>query len=117
MTSNKKLKTLFFVTCIVAAELTAFTFLQKSLDSKKNEMFHLISAILLFGLVVPLAFRETLRGNPIAIANLYWIIASAIGSVIIGYWVFKQTLSTKDFIAIGLLIIATLVQFYGNSSS
>lgn len=106
-----------WVTFIVAAELAAFALLQKSVDSPKNRALYITTAILLFGLVVPLSFREMLRGSQIAIANLYWIVASQIGSVALGYFVFKQKLATKDYAAIGLLLLATMVQVFGPSQS
>ena len=106
--------TLFWITCIVAAELLAFALLQKSVDSTKNAAFYITTSILLFGLVVPLAFRETLKGNQIAISNLYWIIASQIGSMALGYFAFRQTLSLREYSAVGLLIIATLILFSGS---
>ena len=106
-----KISTLVWITCIVAAELVAFALLQKTVDSPKNAALYITISILLFGLVVPLAFRETLKGNKIAISNLYWIIASQFGSVILGYWVFKQSLSSREYAAIGLLVLATIVQF------
>jgi hypothetical protein len=109
MTSS--LRTILWITCIVIAELVAFALLQTSVDSPKYATLYIIIAILLFGIVVPIAFRETLKGNNIAVSNLYWIIGSQIGSVILGYLIFKQNLSRKEYIAIFLLILATLVLF------
>jgi hypothetical protein len=106
--------TLFWITCIVAAELLAFALLQKSVDSTKNAAFYITTSILLFGLVVPLAFRETLKGNQIAISNLYWILASQIGSMALGYFAFRQTLSLREYSAVGLLLLATLILFSGS---
>jgi hypothetical protein len=57
------LRTLFFVTCIVAAELTAFALLQNSVDTPHRKAFNITVSILLFGIIVPLSFRETLKGN------------------------------------------------------
>lgn len=111
---SEHIRTFFLITCIVAAELTSFALLQKSVDSSKNAYMNISTSILLFGLVVPLAFRETLKGNKIAISNLYWIIASQIGSVVLGYYAFNQNLSTREYFAVALLIIATLVQFSGS---
>jgi multidrug transporter EmrE-like cation transporter len=109
MTST--IKTILWITSIVIAELIAFALLQTSVDSPKHATLYITISILLFGLVVPIAFRETLKGNKIAVSNMYWIIASQIGSVILGYWLFQQHLSTKEYIAIFLLILATLVLF------
>lgn len=106
------LKNLFWVTCIVAAELLAFALLQNSVDNTKHANLNIFFAILLFGLVVPLAFRETLRGTQIAISNLYWIIASSIGSILLGYFAFNQQLKTKEFVAFSLLLLATAVAVF-----
>jgi len=57
---------------------------------------------------------DALKGNKIAISNLYWIIASQIGSVILGYYAFNQSLSTREYFAVALLILATIVQFSGS---
>jgi len=107
--------TLYWIAVIVAAELTSFTLLQKSVDSPHNAKIYIATAMILFGGVVTLAFRETLRGTKIAISNLYWIIASEIGSVILGYAVFKQKLKPKDYAAVSLLILATVVQVSNKS--
>jgi multidrug transporter EmrE-like cation transporter len=111
ISSNGKI--LFWISCIVVAELTAFALLQKSVDSSKNSALYIGIAMLLFGIVVPLAFRETLKGNKIAISNLYWIIASQIGAVLLGYFAYKQTLSSREYVAVGLLLLSAIVQFSG----
>ena len=105
--------TLLWITLIVAAELTAFALLQNSVDSTKHAARNITGAILLFGLVVPLAFRQTLRGTQIAVSNLYWIILSQIGSILLGYFAYNQSLSRKEYIAVGLLLLATAVQVFG----
>jgi multidrug transporter EmrE-like cation transporter len=110
---NEKAKILLYITMIVSAELTAFTLLQKSIDKPDHAALYITTSILLFGLVVPLAFRETLRGTQIAIANLYWIIASVIGSIILGYVVFNQQLSKKEYIVVGVLLAAIAYQVFG----
>lgn len=107
------LKTLFWVTLIVVAELIAFALLQKSIDTAYNRNVNVVFSILLFGLVVPLAFRESLRGNAIAISNLYWIITSLIGSILLGYFAFHQKLAIKDYAAVGLVCVAFAVQIFG----
>lgn len=109
---NTGLKNLFWVSCIIAAELTSFWLLQQSVDKPEKSGIYIFLSILLFGLVVPLAFRETLKGTQIAVANLYWIIASSIGSIILGYFAFNQQLTTKEYVAFALLIGATAVAVF-----
>jgi multidrug transporter EmrE-like cation transporter len=110
--SDDNKKTLFWITIIVAAELTAFVLLQKSIDSKKNRLFYITTSILLFT-IVPLAFRETLKVNSIAMSNFYWIVLSEIGAVIVGYLFFTQKLSTREWIAISLLVLASIITLTG----
>lgn len=64
---------------------------------------------LLFGLVVPLAFRESLKGSKIPISNLYWIVLSEIGALALGYFAFKETLNTKQYVAVALLVVAFIL--------
>ena len=110
---DSNLRTLGWITVIVAAELFAFALLQKSIDSNSNAIFNTVVACILFGLAVPLAFKETLRdGNQIAAANLYWIILSAIGSILVGYLVFKQQLSRRELLSVPLLIAAVTAQMF-----
>ena len=109
---NKNLRTIGWITIIVAAELISFALLQESVNSEKHAFVYTLLACLLFGLAVPLAFKETLRdGNEIAAANLYWIILSAIGSILVGYLIFKQPLTRKEVITVTLLFIAITAQF------
>ena len=111
--TNKNLKTIFWVTLIVAAELIAFALLQKAVDEPKNSAIYTFIACLLFGIIVPLAFKETLgNGNIIAAANFYWIVLSAIGSAGLGYWVFKQNLTRKELVSIPLLLLAISAQLF-----
>lgn len=110
MTSN--VSVLFWVSVIVAAELIAFALLQKSVDSPKNANLYIAISMVLFGVFVTLAFRETLKGTKIAVSNLYWIIASSFGSFLLGYFVFNQTLAAKEYAGIGLLVVATAIQAF-----
>ena len=97
--------TLGWITVVAAAELLAFYLLQTSLT--ESNPLYLVGACLLFGIVVPLAFRESLRsGTNVPIANLYWIVFSEIGAVLLAYFVFKQTLSKREMVAIGLLLVS-----------
>jgi hypothetical protein len=109
---GSKYSTFFWITLIVFAELASFWLLQKSVDSSKNALFYVLCSILLFGIVVPLSFRETLKGTKLAVSNLYWIIASEIGSVALGLIVFKQSLTVNDYAAVALLSLAAVVQVF-----
>jgi multidrug transporter EmrE-like cation transporter len=99
---------IFWITLIVILELISFTLLQKSLESEKNKAAYIVISVILFSLV-PLAFRESLRGSQIAVANLYWILLSQIGSIILGYAIFNQKFGSRETFSVVLLIIAALV--------
>ena len=51
-------------------------------------------------------------GTNIPLANLYWIIFSQIGAVIMGYFLFSAKIQIKDWIAILLLLVYVVVTFY-----
>jgi multidrug transporter EmrE-like cation transporter len=106
---KEKSKVFLWVTLIVAAELTAFALLQDSVDH--HAPGKVVVAMLLFGIVVTLSFRESLRGAAIAVSNLYWIILSSLGSVALGYYLYDQKLTSRQYIAVGLLVAATTIQF------
>ena len=98
------------VAAIVIAELIAFDLLQKSLDYAEHKVAYIVSAILLMGVVVSLAFREALRnGDNMGLVNLYWIAASSLGAIALGYLAFGQSMRRKDFLAVAFIIAAAVV--------
>lgn len=102
---------------IVSAELTAFYLIQKSVDEQSG-IFNvkMIVSALLFAIVVTYSFRQLLYGGTnIPIANLYWIIFSQIGSVLLAYYLFNQKIYIKDWIAVVLLIFAVFIIVYGKA--
>ena len=102
--------TLFWISVVVAAELVAFDLLQKSVDSAAHRNAYIAIAVLLMGIGVSLAFREALRnGDKLAIANLYWIAASSMGSIALGYFAFGQKLRPQEILAAVLVILAAVV--------
>jgi len=103
---------LVWVSFIVAAELIAFWMLQKSVDTPKHAALYITLSILLFGLIVPLAFRQTLTSTQIAVSNMYWIILSQIGSIVLGYLAFNQKISGRSMVAVVLLFLAVWVQLF-----
>ena len=112
MSSDKTLRVVGWVTAIVAAELLAFTLLQKSVDSDAKRPALILGAMALFGVVVPLAFRETLReGSAVNVSNLYWILLSQSGAVLLDLLVFKKVIRGKDYISMGLLFASAGAAF------
>lgn len=106
---------LAWTSLIVIAELWAFYLLQKNVDEKASLISgKVIFSILLFGLVVPYSFRKILLGGThVPIANLYWIVLSQIGSVLLAYYLLNQKIKMKDWIAISLLFLAVIITVFG----
>ena len=101
---------------IVVSELVAFYLIQKSVDEQSGLSVKVIVSALLFGIVVTYSFYQILYGGTnIPIANLYWIIFSQLGSILIAYYFFNQTIYTKDWIAIVLLFFALIIIIYGKT--
>lgn len=101
---------------IVVSELVAFYLIQKSVDEQSGLSVKVIISALLFGIVVTYSFYQILYGGTnIPIANLYWIIFSQLGSILIAYYFFNQTIYTKDWIAVILLFFALIIIIYGKT--
>ena len=101
---------------IVVSELVAFYLIQKSVDEQSGLSVKVIVSALLFGIVVTYSFYQILYGGTnIPIANLYWIIFSQLGSILIAYYFFNQTIYTKDWIAVILLFFALIIIIYGKT--
>ena len=99
---------------IVLSELLAFYLIQKSVDEGTGLNSGVIISSLLFGLIVTFSFRQILLGGTnIPLANLYWIIFSQIGALLIASLFFSQAIYLKDWIAIVILFIALIVSYMG----
>lgn len=99
---------------IVISELLAFYLIQKSVDEESGLNIGIIISALLFGIIVTFAFRQLLLGGAnIPLANLYWIIFSQIGALILAVFFFNQIIYIKDWIATVLLIVALMVSYMG----
>jgi hypothetical protein len=112
--SQSFLVTLAWTFSIVIAELIAFYLIQKNVDDQEGILnYRMILSIFLFGIIVTFSFRQVLlTGTNIPLANLYWIIFSQIGAVIMGYFLFSAKIQIKDWIAILLLLVYVVVTFY-----
>lgn len=106
--------TLAWTFCIVIAELIAFYMIQKNIDDQEGIIsYRMFLSIFLFGIIVTFSFRQLLlSGTNIPLANLYWIIFSQLGAVIMAYFLFNDKIQIKDWIAIILLFIYLLITFY-----
>lgn len=107
--------TLAWASLIVISELLAFYLIQKNVDDQSGWLSaNILISALLFGIVVTFSFRQILSGGTnIPIANLYWIILSQLGAIIMAYVFFNQNIYTKDWIAIVLLFASFMVVYMG----
>jgi hypothetical protein len=112
--SQTFLVTLAWTSSIVIAELIAFYLIQKNVDQQASWInLNMVIAIFLFGIIVTYSFRQVLlNGTNIPLANLYWIIFSQLGAVLMGYFLFDTKIQLKDWIAIVLLFVYVIVTFY-----
>jgi drug/metabolite transporter (DMT)-like permease len=101
---------------IVVAELISFYLIQQSVDEQSGLNVKVIVSSLLFGIIVTYSFYQILYGGTnIPIANLYWVILSQLGSILIAYYFFNQTIYKKDWIAVILLFFALIIMIYGKT--
>ena len=113
---NQTVRTLGWITVIVIAELISFHYLQRSIEDTNNKMLNLLIAMIIFGTFVPLAFRQTLfDGGNMAISNLYWIILSHIGTVLLASIIYEKKIKIYDWITFGVLIISVLIPIFYKS--
>jgi hypothetical protein len=111
---TQTLVTLLWTSSIVIAELFAFYLIQKNVDEEASWInINMIASIFLFGIVVTYSFRQVLlTGTNIPLANLYWIMFSQIGAVIMAYILFSHKIQVKDWIAIALLFVYVVITFF-----
>jgi hypothetical protein len=116
--SQSFLVTLAWTFSIIIAELIAFYLIQKNVDDKESILdYRMIISIFLFGIVVTFSFRQVLlTGTNIPLANLYWIIFSQLGAVIMAYFLFNHTIQIKDWIAIILLFMYVTITFFNSNN-
>jgi hypothetical protein len=112
--SQSFLVTLAWTLSIVTAELIAFYLIQKNVDEQASWInLNMVISIFLFGIIVTYSFRQVLlTGTNIPLANLYWIIFSQLGAVIMAFYFFNQKIQIKDWIAVVLLFVYVIVTFY-----
>ena len=106
--------TIGWTSLIVVSELLAFYLIQKSVDEETGLNSGVIISSLLFGVILTFSFRQILLGGTnIPLANLYWIIFSQIGALLVASLFFSQSIYTKDWISIVILFIALAVSYMG----
>ena len=113
--STNIIVTLGWASLIVISELLAFYLIQKNVDEQSGWLtMDIFISVLLFGILVTFSFRQILSGGTnIPIANLYWIILSQIGAILMAYIFFNQQITTKDWVAIIILFVSFLITYIG----
>ena len=116
--SQSLVVTLGYTFSIVIAELISFYLIQKNVDEQEGILsYKLFLSIFLLGVIITFSFRQILlNGTNIPIANLYWILFSQLGAIIMAYFAFNQKIQIKDWIAIIFLFVYVIITFYDQNS-
>lgn len=102
---NKNL--IILLITIIATESAAQWCIQKKLSDKKD--IFLILGVLLYGIVGVIYYHILKHGKKLAIANTLWNAGTEITIAILGFLFFKQKLSYKQLIGIGLILISMYI--------
>ena len=108
-TNNNLLRKDFFIilTVIIIAELITWYSLKK--QHLEKDKFYLYIYFSMF-LVIPVLLLLAVKYEKIIITNMMWNIASTILVLLLGYFIFKEHITTYQYIGIclGLLSIVFL---------
>ena len=85
----------------------AGTLCAKFYSINKNPLL-LISTILLFG-SAGYVFAKSLKYEGMAITNVLWIALSVIFVTIVGYFVFKEEITTLQLSGIGIILVGLIL--------
>ena len=102
---NKNL--IILLITIIVTESAAQWCIQKKLSDKED--IFLIFGVLLYGIVGVIYYHILKHGKKLAIANTLWNAGTEITITIIGFLFFKQKLSYKQLIGIGLILISMYI--------
>ena len=86
---------------IILCETTAQYFLQKRVKASNN--IYLITGMTFYAIVGLIYYFMLKNGEKLAIANTLWNAGTAVTIPIIGYFIFKQTLTKKQIF--GMIIV------------
>ena len=102
---NKNL--IILLITIIVTESAAQWCIQKKLSDKED--IFLILGVVLYGIVGVIYYHILKHGKKLAIANTLWNAGTEITITIIGFLFFKQKLSYKQLIGIGLILISMYI--------
>jgi len=108
-TNDKLLRKDFFIilTVIIIAELITWYTLKKQHLEKDNFYLYIYFSVFL---AIPVLLLLAVKYEQIIITNMMWNIASTILVLVLGYYIFKEHITTYQYIGIclGLLSIVFL---------
>jgi uncharacterized membrane protein len=102
---------LIIVAILIALEAAAQSSLQFYTNLKKPDYLYLVLGFILYGTLGLVYQRMLASGQTLILANIIWQGATVVAMGIIGYFVFGQTLTTKETIAtVGILLLMLLLK-------
>lgn len=107
---NSKYRGIIFIILMATFEIISQYFLQKATKvpgswfRNKNLWYGIIGQMIMGALY----FLVLKSGYSLAVANTMVDGGGAIGIILLGYYIFNQHISTKQFIAIGITMVGVL---------
>ncbi|MFH0837803.1 MAG: EamA family transporter [Patescibacteria group bacterium] len=98
----------FYLLIVIIALLDLFAEYIGKLWVLGGRSVYLWLTVLGFG-AAGLFFAQSLKYEGVAIANILWIALTAILVTLMGYFVFKEQLSTTNLIGIGVVIVGVIL--------
>jgi len=100
-------RTLILLAMIIPLETLAQYFLEKKVREK--DAIYLILGIVAYGAVAYVYYLMLLAGNKLALANALFNAGTSVSVTVIGWLLFKQTLTTKQLIGLVITIIGIVL--------
>lgn len=105
------LNLLIITAILIAVESAAQSSLQVHTNLKKPGYLYLVLGFILYGTLGLVYQRMLATGETLILANIIWQGATVVAMGVIGYFVFGQTLTTKETIAtIGIFLLMFLLK-------
>ena len=97
---------LFFITLVALLDIAGMVSAKYWSLSKNN--WWLVLTVLTFSLA-GIFFTLALRYQGLAITNILWTALATIGITSLGYFVFKEQISTLQFVGIGTILLGFIL--------
>ena len=105
------LQLLIITAILIAIESAAQTVLQIYTDQKVANILYLVIGFILYGTLGLVYQRMLATGETLILANIIWQGATVVAMGAIGYFIFGQTLTTKETIAtVGIFLLMMLLK-------